>query len=105
MTTIRAAFYARVSSEQQVAASKRVLKPILEALGIRGGMHAFRHGNATALDTLNAPMKLRQQRLGHMDANTTMDYTHLVSEDDRRIAEQLDGLLYPLSANESGAIQ
>ena len=85
--------------------SKRVLKPILDALGIKGGMHAFRHGNATALDTLNAPMKLRQQRLGHMDPNTTMDYTHLVSEDDRKIAEQLDGLLYPLSANESGAVQ
>ena len=85
--------------------SKRVLKPILDALGIEGGMHAFRHGNATALDTLNAPMNLRQQRLGHMDANTTMDYTHLVSEDDRKIAEQLDGLLCPLPANGSGAVQ
>ena len=50
-------------------------------------------------------MKLRQQRLGHMDANTTMDYTRLVSEDDRKIAEQLDGLLCPLQADGSGSVQ
>jgi integrase len=70
---------------------KRHLKPILTKLGLKGAMHAFRHGNATALDQLNAPMKVRQERLGHVDARTTMDYTHLVSADDKRIAAELGG--------------
>jgi integrase len=70
---------------------KRELKPILKALNLSGAMHAFRHGNATALDQLNAPMKVRQERLGHVDANTTMSYTHLVSSDDKRIAAELGG--------------
>jgi integrase len=44
---------------------KRRLKPLLEKLGIRrGGLHAFRHGNATLMDRLGVPMKVRQQRLG-----------------------------------------
>jgi site-specific recombinase XerD len=66
---------------------KRQLKPILEKLGLEGGLHAFRHGNATALDRLNVPMKVRQERLGHVDMSTTMGYTHLVSEDDRLLSK------------------
>jgi hypothetical protein len=38
-------------------------------------------------------MKLRQDRLGHADPKTTMLYTHAVSEDERRTAEQLGALL------------
>jgi integrase len=56
---------------------------------LKGAMHAFRHGNATALDGLNVPLKVRQERLGHVDPRTTMSYTHLVSEDDRRTAAEL----------------
>jgi integrase len=70
---------------------KRNLKPILKELGLSGAMHAFRHGNATVLDQLNAPMKVRQERLGHVDPKTTMGYTHLVGEDDRRIAAEMGG--------------
>ena len=50
----------------------QVLHPILERLGIaRAGLHAFRHGNATIMDGLNAPMRVRQDRLGHEKAETT----------------------------------
>jgi integrase len=62
---------------------KRQLKPILKKLGLDGALHAFRHGNATLLDSLHAPMKVRQERLGHASAETTMGYTHFISEDDR----------------------
>jgi integrase len=72
---------------------KRQLKPILAKLGIGGGMHAFRHGNATVLDGLNAPMMVRQERLGHTDPRTTMGYTHLISSDDRSVAAKLGGFL------------
>jgi integrase len=74
---------------------KRQLKPILERLKLDGATHAFRHGNATALDRLNVPMKVRQGRLGHVDRRTTLDYTHLVAEDDRRAAERLGKILGP----------
>jgi hypothetical protein len=37
------------------------------------------------------PLKLRQQRLGHSDPSLTLGvYTHVVSEDDERFAQQLD---------------
>ena len=76
---------------------KRKLYPLLDSLGIeRGGLHAFRHTNSTLMDQLGAPFKVRQQRLGHSDVTLTLDaYTHVVSEDDVRLAEQLDGILRP----------
>jgi integrase len=72
---------------------KRGLKPVLKKLGLDGGAHAFRHGNATLLDSLRAPMAVRQERLGHVDSNTTMDYTHLITADDVKVAEDLSTLL------------
>jgi integrase len=77
---------------------KRQLKPLLKRLGLKGGLHAFRHGNATAQDRLHTPMKVRQERLGHAESVTTMGYTHLVSEDDRKLVEQLDDLFCPTEA-------
>jgi integrase len=72
---------------------KRALKPILRKLGLEGAAHAFRHGNATLLDTLHAPMAVRQERLGHVDAMTTMGYTHLITADDVRVSGELGALL------------
>lgn len=72
---------------------KRHLKPILEKLGLEGAAHAFRHGNATLLDSLRTSLRVRHDRLGHADPKTTMLYTHAVSEDDRSTAEQLGALL------------
>ncbi len=61
---------------------KRKLKPLLKRLGLEGGLHAFLHGNATAQDRLQTPMKVRQECLGHVSSRTTMGYTHLVGDDD-----------------------
>jgi integrase len=72
---------------------KRALKPILKELGLDGAPHAFRHGNATLLDSLHAPMAVRQERRGHVDSRTTMGYTHLVTADDVPIAGELGALL------------
>jgi integrase len=38
-------------------------------------------------------MATRQNRLGHSDARTTMRYTHVISEDGRKIAARLGALL------------
>jgi integrase len=73
---------------------KRHLKPVLVKAGIkRGGMHAFRHGNATMMDRLNVPMKIRQDRLGHIDPRTTLGYTHAISDDEKRAAAQMGEIL------------
>jgi len=81
---------------------KRQLKPILEKLGLIGGLHAFRHGNATVLDRMNVPMKVRQERLGHIESSTTKGYTHLVTEDDRLVSKKLGEILMPKDANFAG---
>jgi integrase len=76
---------------------KRKLYPLLDSLQIEhGGLHAFRHTNSTLMDQLAAPFKVRQQRLGHSDVALTLNaYTHTVTADDVRLAEQLDGILRP----------
>ena len=69
------------------------LNPLLKKLGIAPkGLRAFRHFNATMMDAKNVPVKTRQTRLGHDDPRITLGmknrsgYTHMVSEDDRRVA-------------------
>ncbi len=80
---------------------KRKFHPLLKKLGIaQCGFHAFRHGNATLLDQIGAPMAVRQNRLGHADAQTTMDYTHAVTADERRIAAELGRILHVTARNE-----
>jgi hypothetical protein len=45
---------------------------------------------ATMMDRLGAPLKVRQERLGHSDPRITQTiYTHVASEDSRRVAAQL----------------
>jgi integrase len=80
---------------------KRKLHPLLAQLKIaRCGLHAFRHANATLMDRLHVPMKIRQQRLGHSDPRITLGtYTHLASSDDERIAMQLGEILDPDGPN------
>ncbi len=74
---------------------KRKLHPLLEKLGIeRGGLHVFRHANATLMDRLGVPLKVRQERLGHRDPRLTLGmYTRVASEDDSRVAAKLGKLL------------
>jgi integrase len=80
---------------------KRKLRPLLRQLGIQEcGLHAFRHFNASLMDELSAPMKVRQQRLGHSDPRLTMNvYTHVASSDDERIAEEIGGILDAVGHN------
>jgi len=76
---------------------KRKLHPLLERLNIqRCGLHAFRHFAASMMDRLNTPLKLRQQRLGHSDAEMTLGiYSHVAKEDYIRVAAQLGEILDP----------
>jgi integrase len=86
---------------------QRVLDPILDQLGIRArvkamgircGNYAFRHLNATQMDTWGTPLKTRQKRLGHADPKVTLEhYTHAIDADDMRVADLFGALLEPKS--------
>ena len=74
------------------------LKPLLQRLGINvAGAHAFRHLNASLMDQLRTPDKVRQERLGHLDFNdvTLNIYSHAESRDHRAVADQLGKMLAP----------
>ena len=80
---------------------KRRFHPLLKKLGIwQCGFHAFRHGNATLLDQIGAPMAVRLNRLGHAEPQTTMGYTHVVTADERRTADELGKILHVTARNE-----
>lgn len=40
------------------------------------------------------PTKVRQDRLGNVDIETTMGYTHAVSLDDQRAAAELERVIF-----------
>jgi integrase len=80
---------------------KRKFHPLLKKLGIpQCDFHAFRHGNATLLDQIGAPMAVRLNRLGHAEAQTMMAYTHAFTADERRIADELGKILHAAARNE-----
>ena len=66
----------------------------LERMGIaRCGSYAFRHMNATLMDSLNTPMKTRQKHLGHAQIETTLKYyTHAIGADVHLAADQIGAL-------------
>jgi integrase len=77
---------------------RRKLYAVLDPLGIpQAGMHAFRHGNETLMDRLNAPPKLRQQRLGHADERMMFNYSHVASQDEIDLSARLGEMLTPES--------
>jgi hypothetical protein len=79
---------------------KQKFKPLLKAFGIkvpRGDVfYILRHGNATLMSSFGAPQKLRQERLGHADGSPVTEsvYTHVISEDGKRVAAQLGNAVW-----------
>jgi integrase len=79
---------------------KRKFRPLLRAIAIQvprgNGFHSFRHANATLMSSFGASQKLRQQRLGHADGSPVTEtiYTHVISEDGKRIAAQLGNAVW-----------
>jgi hypothetical protein len=79
---------------------KRQFKPLLKSLGIKvprgDSFYILQHGNATLMSRFGAPQKLRQERLGHADASPVTEtvYTHVISEDGKRVAAQLGNTVW-----------
>jgi integrase len=69
------------------------LHPVLRALGIptaNAGLHAFRHGLATALVEASAPISVLQSQMRHADDATTLRiYTHAIQQSQRDVMEEI----------------
>jgi integrase len=79
------------------------LHPILRKLGIptlNAGLHAFRHGLATALVEASAPISVLQTQMRHSDVSTTLRlYTHAIQQSHRAAMEGI-GLQSALTGNQ-----
>jgi integrase len=73
------------------------LHPVLKALGIPTkdvGLHAFRHGLATALVEASAPISVLQSQMRHADVATTLRiYTHAIQQTQRDVMEEIGQLV------------
>jgi integrase len=77
---------------------KRHLIPLLKKLAMKqAGLHAFRHGCETMMDGLQTPVALRLGRLGHANTRMMVNYSHIISEDDRQLASEFGRMLAPTS--------
>jgi integrase len=69
------------------------LHPVLRKLGIptaNAGLHAFRHGLATALVEASAPISVLQTQMRHADVATTLRiYTHVIQQSQRDAMEEI----------------
>lgn len=69
---------------------RRKLHETLRALEIpRGGLHAFRHGRVSVLQTNGVPSDLTKEWVGHSSLRTTSRYTHFTNEYKRKMADAL----------------
>ena len=74
---------------------RRVMQPAVAAAGLPASVtfHGLRHVAATYLEEVNAPLRVRQHRLGHAPQGVTLrTYTHVPEELDRAVADRLDAL-------------
>jgi integrase len=72
------------------AICKWFLYPICERLGIvRGGLHAFRHGRASHMQSSMLPGDFVKNQIGHSSLRVTAGYTHFEHQHKREMAEQL----------------
>jgi integrase len=87
---------------------KRKMLPLLCSLEIQqAGFHAFRHFNASLLDSLRAPLKTIQERLGHaLSGSLTLDvYTHAEMPENVEAAQRAgDAIAEAIKSVDSGSL-
>ncbi len=75
---------------------KRVVHPVCQRIGLpKVGWHDLRHTSATLLHE-KEPLRVAQMILGHSDVETTLGYTHVLSEWQREAMSRLEvRILFP----------
>lgn len=73
----------------------RSFRRIRDKLGFKDWrLKYFRHGRVTILDEINAPLKVRQEGMGHAELKTTMNiYTHTRNRQHKLVVNQLNQAL------------
>jgi integrase len=70
--------------------TRRKLKEVLKTLKLpTGGLHAFRHGRVSVLQSSGVPGDLVKEWVGHSNLQTTSRYTHFQVDFRQRIAANL----------------
>jgi len=83
-------FQTRTGTPHAKGNVRRKLHETLRALGIpRGGLHAFRHGRVSVLQSRGVPGDLVKEWVGHSSLQTTSRYTHFDDGYKRRVARSL----------------
>jgi integrase len=69
---------------------RRKLNRVLQSLKLKpAGLHAFRHGRVSVLQSNNVPGDLVKEWVGHSSLRTTSRYTHFQDEYRTRIANEI----------------
>jgi integrase len=67
-----------------------MLNIVLKKLDLpKAGLHAFRHGRVSLLQTMGVPGDLVKEWVGHSNLNTTSRYTHFQDNYRQQIASQV----------------
>jgi integrase len=83
-------FQTRTGTPHSKGNVRRKLHETLRALGIPlGGLHAFRHGRVSILQSRGVPGDLVKEWVGHSSLQTTSRYTHFDEGYKRRVARSL----------------
>jgi integrase len=99
-------FPARESGKHQNPGTPaKRLKKALNTLNITGSAHIFRHSNASLMDELGIPSKMKKDRLGHSTRSdiTLHVYTHHQAKVEAEVAEKICEALLSLVNEEEPA--
>lgn len=66
-----------------------IVKKMLKEAGLVGSTHTLRHTFVTELVRLGVPLAVVQSVVGHRNIQTTVRYTHIMSEDRKRAVSQI----------------
>ena len=70
--------------------ARRMLNIVLKKLNLpKAGLHAFRHGRVSVLQTMGVPGDLVKEWVGHSNLQTTSRYTHFQDDYRQQIASQV----------------
>lgn len=88
-------FVTRNNTFKSLNTPAKWLKKIINKSGLpKITVHGFRHSHASALFAVGATIKEVQERLGHEDAQTTLNiYTHVTQKQDQEAVKKLVNFL------------
>lgn len=66
-----------------------IVKKLLKEAGLEGSTHTLRHSFVTELIRQGVPIAVVQSVVGHKNIQTTLHYTHIMSEDRKKAVSQI----------------